>query len=764
MATVVIGIVVSVVLSYVAGLLFAPDAPKTPSPDLPGSEFGRAIPVVFGIGRVGINWIAPATVDKVFRKAGKQGGGKGGGGGGGNIYRSDLLGIVCEGGETGIEGFEGLKINGELLPLGHPASGNELVFFLGDSEQQPWSKIQAKYPGDPVGNIGYRSLALAGFNDYYDENVGNGIPAITVAKVQGFFREVLGGEEQLNVKNVFDYVISAAGIESGDYINEIPNYYVRGYLITRNGESYYDSIQGLLQVSFSYVTQDLQGRLAIRSFNRGAIPVATYSIDDLIPFQSNGGLVSYSRAEQTPERIPGKFTLKFLGYNTDEERESVTQYGVKGNRTNDISLDVPVVLTSDQASSIAKKLILQQELLLQNQYKAILPSRFLGDFVIGDYVVIDNIDMQITKKDKGADCSFAIEAVPYQLSIYDNDYSFPTSPRTEPVREDTTSIPTELYIVESPLVRDFHPEIGFYLFCNKPNATIFMSADSGSTFSPIGSVSDAAYIGDCTSILGGGVRATSIDRVNTLTITFTNGDIDALTQEQFLGNNTLLYIAKQNIDGIWEGELIAYQDALLISGTTYQISILKRGLQGTEKFINTHTAGEKCFVMISPEFNAQRVEGALNLLNNPLQFKIQEATWQDFASLPAFNYTPIGRSLEPFAPSPVVSFRDTSNDDLVFLWWYRGRYNNQLRNGGNSLVVDGVLLTYRFRIYNGLSVIRVSSFDSIPASGYRYTAEQQIEDFGSIQDTVTVDITQVSQLVAEGFVNLTTVSPREYRP
>lgn len=147
-----------------------------------------------------------------------------------------------------------------------------------------------------------------------------------------------------------------------------------------------------------------------------------------------------------------------------------------------------------------------------------------------------------------------------------------------------------------------------------PGAAIYRLPDGGSTYAPEITLRTAAVIGGAISVLGTHgfpgftderYRGYYSDHVNTVDVALTNGTLSSCTYAEFMN--------LQNV-ALLGNEIIAFKEATLISTGVYRLSVLLRGLQGTEWFARLNPASQIAnTVQMSDgtvlEFHASTVEG-----------------------------------------------------------------------------------------------------------------------------------------------------------
>ena len=195
-------------------------------------------------------------------------------------------------------------------------------------------------------------------------------------------------------------------------------------------------------------------------------------------------------------------------------------------------------------------------------------------------------------------------------------------------------------------------------------------------------------------------------------------------------------------------ELVQFQNAELIGESTYKLTKLLRGRQGTEWAIAGHAVGDR-FMLITPALYTTAI--ANNLIGRELYYKaVSVGNTLTTTDEEAFTYT--GRNLKPFAPVHVEGNRDGSSN-LTINWTRRSRVDSEWRDGvGIPLGEESE--AYEVDILDGGDVVRTIEVTSPTAS---YTAADQTTDFGSAQSSVDIKIYQMSAIVGRGYEAAATI-------
>lgn len=153
--------------------------------------------------------------------------------------------------------------------------------------------------------------------------------------------------------------------------------------------------------------------------------------------------------------------------------------------------------------------------------------------------------------------------------------------------------PSILHVLDIPCFRDHDsgPGPGYYIAaCGTldpwKGCAVYRSVDAGMSYALLARVTKAAVLGSAIGALASG-PISGWDEANIVQVTV-RGQLESYSEP----NAPLVLIGS---------EILRYQDADLVSSrgsmTTYELSMLQRGLKGTEDAVGTHVAGDR-FVLL----------------------------------------------------------------------------------------------------------------------------------------------------------------------
>jgi len=517
------------------------------------------------------------------------------------------------------------------------------------------------------------------------------------------------------------------------------------------------------QIDVTALTDTIDGFVIDRTMTaRGAIDALRQAyffdfieVDGKLKAVKRGGATEYAitdnflavhTAKTTPDKImlkrvqetelPKRVTVSYLNRSDDYQINSQYSARLITSSVNEASIQVPIVLTDDEAAQIV-------EILLFNAWS----EREQFDFTLPlDY--IDLIPSSII--------SVTADGVTYLIRItsIDNNGAFLQCSGVQDITDYTSTIegggtsgtgaqvpgiagPTIYELLDINMVRDADNSLGFYIAANGyfskwPNATIFSSADDD-LYNNLLTVNNGAVMGAATDALADGTK-NRIDRANTVNVSLYsyNASLSSITEAQLLnlGNAAVL-----------GDEIIKFQTATLEADGTYTLSNLLRARRGSE--FGTHAAGDK-FILLS-DTTIYRVDQELSQLDVSRYYKgVTGGSFLQNSSSTQFANT--GNALKPWSPVSVKGSRDGSNN-LTITWLRRSRVTTKTLNSP-LLYEDSESYEVDIIVAGSPQIVRTIAVTAETAS---YTAAQQTTDGITPGDAVTVRVYQLSATVGRGY-------------
>lgn len=712
--------------------LFSPtiQGPRLSDLKVTSSAFGSPIPLIYGpTVRTSGNIIwTTGLVEKKHKKGGK---------GGPTVktytYSTSLAVLVCQG---RVGNLKKVWANSKLIydstatPTGPVYSS--LTWYTGTTTQNP-DPVMESYLG--AGNVpGYRGLAYCVIDGFQLADFGNSVPNLEF-EIEGYAPD---GTVLSSVASWVLDIASRANLTGLDISTTQIAAIGKGYAIGRDTNAF-AAIEPL-SVAYNFDVTEQQG--SIRCIDRGAVISLTIPRDEM---GASTGLPQNEAADpfrvkaDPPLNMPREVTVTFFDSALDYQENSQRASRQLGNSANNITREIPVVLTATEGRRAA-------ELLLRNAWSGRRTTKFnLSDryrnLSVGQVfgATFNNriAPFKVMRSTRGNDGIVEIEArmtdpYVYQSSLTGIEGILPTNSISE-------SGVTRLVLMDAPILRDADDNAGFYWAAGRQNtgwrgALIYRSVDSGVNYQEMNDVAISAAMGDVASALPSG-PADYWDYGNSIIVEMYDetDQLESVTETELFAGANACWLGPADGQG---GEIIQFLTATPIGYGMYQLTDLLRGRQGTDFAIGTHGANE-VFVLLEADTLGRTDYGASDW-DKDRSFKpvsvlttLAETTGQTFENT--------GEGKRPYSPVHVEGVRDVS-DNLTITWIRRSRLSAPgLGNGPVPLGEETE--AYEIDVYSGATVVRTISATSETAS---YSAADQTSDGLTPGDPVDIIVYQLS--------------------
>ena len=402
------------------------------------------------------------------------------------------------------------------------------------------------------------------------------------------------------------------------------------------------------------------------------------------------------------------------------------------------TIELPLALTQIQAANIADSLLyeawtgrIHYEFTLSRKYVFLDPA---------DVVTVKDQTLRLISVAYGDPGLIKIKAVCEDAAIYQSVAVCESSllPVQSSASEIQLSSPTQLYLLDIPILQDADDDTGFYACVSRmlpewSGAIVAQSNDNGQTFKELYSQMRSATIGITQNALSASTT-TVFDEENILFVKLTTGELSSTTEINLLNGANACLIGQ---------EILQFQNAVLQEDGSYRLSRFLRGRRGTEWAVPTHQNSE-LFILIDPA-TLHRIKSAASEIGLSRIYKAITLGRSIPASSPyTFINTAIGK--KPLSPVHLQGDRNKAGD-LTLNWIPRTRIQGAWRDGVDA-PSDPEIKGYEIDIFKGQERVRtlITSTENIA-----YTAEQQITDFGSLQKTITLKLYAIGHTVGRGF-------------
>jgi hypothetical protein len=486
----------------------------------------------------------------------------------------------------------------------------------------------------------------------------------------------------ITVKDVIDDVCSRAGLQTGQWDATNCTDQLVGYLVGSNSSGK-DALTPLLQVYFTDVS-DTDGLL--KFVRRGASPTVT------IPWSAIGATASGAEANLNPLKrtivqevdLPKRIAVTYYGANNDYNFVTQTAFRTQTTSNYITTVKAAVAMQDGNAMSCAQA-ILWSTWARREQYT------FETDL---SYLYLEPTDVVNVTDSKGKQRTVQITSCQYDgtgiikwnassevPAIYP-DYGAITPLQPGPPlgyvpQRVGYAGPTILFVMDLPPLTNTDTTQGLYVAAcgysaSWPGAAIEMSRDD-STFSASTTITSPAAMGYCGAALGNYQGGFQPDELNSVKVTLYDpgASLSSITYGNFLNNENVALIGN---------EIVGFRNATLVSGTTYILNGLLRGLQGTEAAMSTHVAGERFVCLTQGGLGSVGIN--LTDLGQPLYFQPQTLNASSSQSL-TVTQTPYNARVAPLSPALFECFEQGTGATASVLakWYRRARINNQWLDG-----------------------------------------------------------------------------------
>lgn len=569
-----------------------PSFPRTNSFRVNKVQPGSVLPRCWGRyrGAGTIIWLGDVTSDETGGN--KQAPGQ-------EVFRATLAVACCEGPgkvlkriwlnkEIVLDVDEGYRIPWFDVDQMDPA-----VDWHGGSESQgPHSAIVAEVgSGDAPA---YRGTAYAVFVDMPLQWIGNTLPQ---------FEFEVDDQEPVFLSTVLTDILEACEVPASRIdVSAVSDVRVRGFWIEDEGSM--DRALDALQLAYSFDLVEVAGK--ITAVKRGGAPSFALGWDDLGLYgEEHRALLSRGQESELPHLVE-------VGYSSDTEDQRLqrqTQTASRpGSTTADkLNLDLPLCLTKDEAKRLSLTRLMHAWVSREGLRAKLLPE-FL-DLAPGDVGTVSvelegevlPLSVLITSMGLEQDGSLSVQLVGDDPAIYaqqatgsDEGEGGGDLPTVGSLRFDASSLLPPLS------ARDAEwPTSYCWAAQKRPDwRSVYVQYYEPGTpmLRELGSITRRATMGQTESVLPADPNPWRVDETSVLDVDLFYGSLASITRDQLLGGRMNLALVGE--------EVISFQTATLLSGSSYRLSGLLRGRLGTEDVAGANRAAGARFVLLDEKIGA----------------------------------------------------------------------------------------------------------------------------------------------------------------
>lgn len=555
--------------------------------------------------------------------------------------------------------------------------------------------------------------------------------------------------ELVSLASIVRRICNRASQRMGSFefdVSDLEDKFVTGYQISRQMTAR-GAIEPLRSVGFFDV---VESGIQLKFPTRGKAAVATLIDDDLgahLYDEERPSLITTRKAQEL--ELPRQIRVHYQNPQRDfDPGEELSPARFDTAAESVLDMDLAVAIDPDQAAKVAEVI-----------YRDTWASRWVHEIQLDiSQAKIESADCVIVPLD-GFNQRVRVTALTDKLPnlrtlslLRDDDGSYVSTAVGVTSQRPSNSIllygPVGLELMDLPPLVLTHNDAGIYA-ASYPllsggafrGAVISRSVDNGASYSIVGAVSTASPVGHVVTPLGDG-PTTVFDEDGELRVEMEYGTLESRSEADVLdGANA----AAVGINGRWE--IVQFKTATLIAGKIYALTGLLRGRRGTEYNVGTGMAEDR-FVMLD---NVARLPMDVTEVGASRLYKAQPIASPQQGN--AIELTGRGITRKPFSPVQIEGERDVDGN-LTITWVRRDRLSDDTAPE-TEIVMSEDVLDFEVDILDADGERRRTISVSDPTAVY--SDQMQIDDFGSLQAEVSVNIYQMSVQVGRGGPGIATL-------
>jgi hypothetical protein len=552
-----------------------------------------------------------------------------------------------------------------------------------------------------------------------------------------------GTDGETNLASIVGDICDRCRLDDADYdVTGLTSQVVPGYGLMREttGRA---AIEPLLS-SFAVDAPEINGILHFQ-FRKTSLD-GTITADDLGATGDNSQVERITEVRRQEVELPAAVTVTYSSRALDYEQNTQSTKRIDDTieAGDPRSQEFPLVLSDQDALTLSSRL-LYLAWIERTSFSFSLPPKWLiydpGDVL--DLPLDDgSVRILVTKCEFGGDGVVKMDALATDALAYLAPPQSPVVPifpgQTVPVIEVMT-----LVVLDAPLLDDADDTFGYYVGAQGTSTSwsggaAYASQDN-TTYEYATPVSVATPIGVTSTVLPDHVSSL-IDRTNTLRVVFpyVPSGLGSVTELEMLAGSNRLMVGS---------ELIGFATVTAVGGGVYDLSVLLRGIEGTE-WASAHAVSGEQVVLLDTIIS---LDEAITGLNATRYFKgVSLGDTLDDATAQSVIGT--GIRIKPISPVHIAGTRDGSNN-LSLTWFRRARVDADWRDGVET-PLDEPVEAYEVDVIVSSAVVRTIAASSPAAS---YAASEQTADGITPGDPVSLKIFQMSTRVGRGYPGVATV-------
>lgn len=623
------------------------------------------------------------------------------------------------------------------IPLFQRALGTHAIFesitvYPGDFTQNPDPTMEAALG---VGNVpAYRGTAYVVIKGLQLADFGNVLPNLEFLVIP---------DPDATVKSEVEIIVNRAGISGDQYNFDCLLDPLKGYVVAR----VMSASAALVPITFAHNFDIVDDAGNFRGIARDEDVVAIISTNDLAGHAFGEERPDPIQWERSPvTQLPNEASVVFSDPERDFQENAATARRAAGSADSNISIELAMTLNADDGRALADR-ALWEAWLASQMAKAQSTDRLI-DMKVGRVYLFETPagyePLRVFAKTRGKNGVIEWELRRERAELY-------TSPSTGavgiiPSNEVVIPGPTELILLDIPILRDQDDNSGFYFAVvgsetGWRGSAVMRALSASEDFVTFQSAGVEAVVGDMQNTLADGPTELSgsggtfdDDSFIDVELRHSGMTLESVSDEAIAAGANACYVGPA--DDTREGEILQFGVSTLQSGNIWRLTHLKRGKRGTEFATALHGSGE-LFVLLEQNGATMRRDFGVADLELERLYKAVSLLWSaDDVDHTFFTNTGVG--LRPHSPIDLDVSGDTGGD-LVLSWTRRSR----LDSGALGEEAE----VYEIRIMDGASVVRTAN-PTEPE--FTYTTAMQTADFGGSVSDLNWRVAQVSATYGNG--------------
>ncbi len=455
--------------------------------------------------------------------------------------------------------------------------------------------------------------------------------------------------------------------------------------------------------------------------------------------------VNFKTARTQEQELFKVLNIIYYDYNKDYEQNTQEARRYIGTTDNINTIEAPIVLTANEAKKLVDR-IMYQTWVNRDTYEFETDNNFIFAEP-GDVVLVKRKGqkhyIRITHKEEGQGV-IKWKGINELKTIYTQYNEGSTG---KPSIDDIIEFAdTSVYVLDIPIFDITDNNSGNYVVVDKKGdgiwrgGVVYKSNTENGNYTNQAAFDTASVTGKVVDFYDSNHELNTIDYLSFIKIE-TQYDLESITKEDLLNGGNLCLIGD---------ELLQFMDAELVAPNTYILRKLLRGRFATENHIG-ELAIDKTFILFN--FNnssIKRINKSDYAFGVAKYYKGVTYT-QSIAEVMPTTFTNNAIGLKPYSVINVIGNRN-HNKDLYVEFKKRIRGQAVLNNSFDPTDPDGDV--YNIDIIKNSKTIRTIETTQL---NFTYTAAQQIQDFGSLQNNITLSIYKVNPSFGRGFAKTLTI-------